>query len=618
MIETIAAALEQRGYTDLTPVQVEVTRAEYDGRDLLVSAQTGSGKTVGFGLAIAPTLLGENGSFGPPAEPLALIIAPTRELAMQVKRELAWLYEKAGAVVASCVGGMDMRAERNALERGAHVVVATPGRLCDHIKRGSFNTGSLRAIVLDEADEMLDLGFREDLEFILGEAPEDRRTLMFSATVPRTIASLAKQYQRNAIRITTATGQAQHADIEYRALNVNPHDIENAVINVLRFYEAGNALVFCNTRQAVNRLTTRFSNRGFAVVALSGELSQNERSHALQAMRDGRARVCVATDVAARGIDLPGLGLVIHADLPSNAETLLHRSGRTGRAGRKGVSALIVPGRARRKAERLLQGAKVQAEWADPPSVADVLARDEERLLSDSVWQEALTDAEREFAGKLLASYSPEQIAAGYLRLHNARVSAPEELSAPEKMASSHERKRDRGKSPREQQPFGESVWFSVSIGRSRKAEPRWLLPMLCRAGNITAKVIGAIRVQEAISFVEIQAQSVDGFVAAVGPQMQLESGVRLTRLDGPPDLSATNAEPEPQPERSHRKPPSPGKFRPKSGSKPKPKSKWQPNGERAEDPKPKRKLKKGGKQPAKFKAKTSKPGKPKPRDRQN
>jgi ATP-dependent RNA helicase DeaD len=301
-----------------------------------------------------------------------------------------------------------------------------------------------------------------------------------------------------------------------------------------------------------------------------------------------------------------------------NAETLLHRSGRTGRAGRKGVSALIVPGRARRKAERLLQGAKVQAEWADPPSVADVLARDEERLLSDSVWQEALTDAEREFAGKLLASYSPEQIAAGYLRLHNARVSAPEELSAPEKMASSHERKRDRGKSPREQQPFGESVWFSVSIGRSRKAEPRWLLPMLCRAGNITAKVIGAIRVQEAISFVEIQAQSVDGFVAAVGPQMQLESGVRLTRLDGPPDLSATNAEPEPQPERSHRKPPSPGKFRPKSGSKPKPKSKWQPNGERAEDPKPKRKLKKGGKQPAKFKAKTSKPGKPKPRDRQN
>ncbi len=647
MIETIAAALEQRGYSTLTPVQAEVTRPEYDGADLLVSAQTGSGKTVGFGLAIAPTLLGEDGRFGPPAEPLALIIAPTRELAMQVKRELAWLYEKAGAVVTSCVGGMDMRAERNALDRGAHIVVATPGRLCDHIKRGSFNTGSLRAIVLDEADEMLDLGFREDLEFILGEAPEDRRTLMFSATVPRAIANLAKQYQRNAIRVTTAAEQTQHADIEYRALNVNPHDVEHAVINVLRFYEAGNALVFCNTREAVNRLTTRFSNRGFPVVALSGELSQNERSHALQAMRDGRARVCVATDVAARGIDLPGLDLVIHADLPSNSETLLHRSGRTGRAGRKGVSALIVPTRARRKAERLLQGAKVQAEWAEPPSAADVLAKDEERLLNDPVWQEELSDTGREFAGKLLASHSPEQIAAAYLRLHNARVSAPEELSAPDPMASSRDRNRDRdrdrAKAPREQESFGDSVWFSISIGRSRKAEPRWLLPMLCRAGNITARSIGAIRVHETMSFVEIQARSVDGFEASIGPQMQLESGVRLTRLDGPPDLSAASIEPVPQEHRADRKPaqdrkpksysgPKPkwqhrdaeagdadAKPKPKpkwqaresegaeAGGKPRPKPKWQHKGARAEDPKPKRKLKKGGKQPSKFKGKPQK-----------
>ena len=192
MIKTIADALEQRGYTELTPVQVEVSKPELGDADLLVSAQTGSGKTVGFGLAIAPTLLGEEDRFGPAGVPLALIIAPTRELAMQVKRELAWLFEKAGVVVASCVGGMDMRSERRFLERGAHIVVATPGRLCDHIKRGSLDISELRAIVLDEADEMLDLGFREDLEFILGEAPRDRRTLMFSATVLRTIATLAK------------------------------------------------------------------------------------------------------------------------------------------------------------------------------------------------------------------------------------------------------------------------------------------------------------------------------------------------------------------------------------------------------------------------------------------
>ena len=185
---------------------------EAAGRDLVVSAQTGSGKTVAFGLAMAGELL-VDGTLPPPGLPLALIIAPTRELALQVKRELAWLYAKAGAVLASCVGGMDSRDERRALARGAHIVVATPGRLRDHIQRGSIDMSALRAVILDEADEMLDLGFREDLEFILGEAPEDRRTLLFSATVPRAIATLAKQYQKDAVRIATTSQNSQHSDI---------------------------------------------------------------------------------------------------------------------------------------------------------------------------------------------------------------------------------------------------------------------------------------------------------------------------------------------------------------------------------------------------------------------
>ncbi|MCW8842167.1 MAG: DEAD/DEAH box helicase, partial [Rhodobacteraceae bacterium] len=368
MKQALADALAHRGYDILTPVQEAVSNPDLIGRDLLVSAQTGSGKTVGFGLAIAPTVLGDAETLPRAGAPLALVIAPTRELALQVKREFAWLYAKAGAVVASCVGGMDMRDERRALERGAHVVVATPGRLRDHIMRSSTDLSALRAVVLDEADEMLDLGFREDLEFILGEAPETRQTLLFSATVPRDIATLAKSYQRNAERIQATSGASQHADIAYRAMQVSQRDTENAIINVLRYYEAPNAIVFANTRAMVNRLTTRLSNRGFSVVSLSGELSQAERTHALQAMRDGRARVCVATDVAARGIDLPNLDLVVHAELPNSHETLLHRSGRTGRAGRKGVSALIVPPKSRRKAERLLQSAKLTPEHCNAPS----------------------------------------------------------------------------------------------------------------------------------------------------------------------------------------------------------------------------------------------------------
>ena len=201
-----------------------------------MSAQTGSGKTLGFGLAIAPTLLGEAEGFDEASAPLALVIAPTRELALQVKRELSWLFAKAGATLASCVGGMDMRDERRALGRGAQIVVATPGRLRDHIMRGSIDLSVLRAVVLDEADEMLDLGFREDLEFILGEAPEDRQTLLFSATVPKSIGQLAKSYQKDAVRVVTKSETAQHADIEYRAMMVAERDTENAVINTLLYH----------------------------------------------------------------------------------------------------------------------------------------------------------------------------------------------------------------------------------------------------------------------------------------------------------------------------------------------------------------------------------------------
>ena len=525
--QTLALALERRGYTSLTPVQEAVTDPELGTGDLLVSAQTGSGKTVGFGLAIADTILGDEERLPSAATPLALVIAPTRELALQVKRELAWLYGEAGAVLASCVGGMDMRDERRALDRGAHIVVATPGRLRDHIMRGSIDLSDLRAVVLDEADEMLDLGFREDLEFILGEAPEERQTLLFSATVPPAIAQLAKSYQRDAKRISTVAEKSQHSDIEYQAMAVAPRDDENAIINVLRYYEAPNAIVFCNTRAMVNRLLSRLSNRGFSVVALSGELSQAERSHALQAMRDGRARVCVATDVAARGIDLPNLELVIHAELPSSHETLLHRSGRTGRAGRKGVSALVVPPKARKKAERLLKMARLEVNWGPAPSADAVRGRDTERMLSDASWSDAPSGAEDEMIQQLTEAFTPAQLAAGYLRLWNASRSAPEELSEVDDK-------------PAKREPFGPSIWFSIAVGRDDGADPRRLLPMLCRAGGITKSDIGAIRIQGDQSYAEIREEKAEGFLETLGAEMVLDDGTAIQKLDTPPNIPAT------------------------------------------------------------------------------
>lgn len=526
MKKTIADALARKGYGALTPVQEAVTQPELEGRDLLVSAQTGSGKTIGFGLAIAPVVLGEGDTFGEAGAPLALIVAPTRELAMQVKRELGWLYADAGAYLASCVGGMDIRDERRALARGAHIVVATPGRLRDHIMRGSIDLGQVRAVVLDEADEMLDLGFREDLEFILEETPGERQTLLFSATVPAAIAKLAESYQRDAQRVSTVGEHKQHTDIEYRAMAVAARDGENAVINVLRYHEAPNAIVFCNTRAMVSRLTARLSNRGFSVVALSGELSQGERSNALQAMRDGRARVCVATDVAARGIDLPNLDLVVHAELPNSHETLLHRSGRTGRAGRKGVSALIVAPSARKKAERLLKFAKLDADWGAAPSAAEVDARDEERMLAADDWQVEITESERASVDQLVEKYTPEQIAAAYLRQYKTRHSAPEELSPVQ------------GDKRAERAPFGPSVWFSVTEGRNQHASPRYLLPMICKAGGITKDDIGAIRIGDELSYVEIRESSVEAFLAAIGPAMKIEGSKEIVQLDKAPGLA--------------------------------------------------------------------------------
>ncbi|WP_299659994.1 DEAD/DEAH box helicase [uncultured Ruegeria sp.] len=526
MKSTLADALKRKGYDTLTPVQEAVSAPALQGRDLLVSAQTGSGKTIGFGLAIAPTILSDAQVFDAAGAPLALVIAPTRELALQVKRELGWLYHDAGAFIASCVGGMDMRDERRALARGAHIVVATPGRLRDHIMRGSIDLTAVRAVVLDEADEMLDLGFREDLEFILEQTPTDRQTLLFSATVPRPITALAARYQRDAERVSTVSERTQHADIEYRAMNVAPRDGENAIINVLRYYEAPNAIVFCNTRAMVSRMTARLSNRGFSVVALSGELSQTERSNALQAMRDGRARVCVATDVAARGIDLPNLDLVIHAELPNSHETLLHRSGRTGRAGRKGVSALIVAPASFKKAQRLLKFAKLTAEWGRAPSAEEINAQDLQRMFASDDWQSNVTETERASVDELVARFSPEQLAAAYVRQYQQRHSAPEELSEIKEAG------------PKPNVHFGPSVWFSLSEGRNENASPRHILPMVCKAGNLTKADVGAIRIADEESYIEIRKSSVPGFLDAIGPQMKIEGKKDIVQLDTAPDFS--------------------------------------------------------------------------------
>ena len=567
----LARALAERNYDSPTPVQTAVLADAAAGRDLLVSAQTGSGKTVAYGLAIAKNLLGDAARFERAAAPLALIVAPTRELALQVHRELAWLYQYADARVVSCVGGMDPRREQRELAAGAHIVVGTPGRLCDHLRRGRLDVSELKAVVLDEADEMLDLGFREDMEFILKTTPESRRTLLFSATLPRGIVALAKQYQQQAFRVEVAGDEGGHADIEYRAIRIAAGDVEHAVVNVLRFFESPGALVFCNTRNAVRHLQAILLERGFSVVALSGELTQNERTQALQALRDGRARVCVATDVAARGIDLPNLDLVIHADLPNDPEVLQHRSGRTGRAGRKGVSVLLVPGARKRRAELLLTQAGIDAVWGTAPTAEEIRKLDQERMLRDTLFAEENTAEDLVLAQAMLAERSPEDIAAALARLYRARLPSPEDILDPGQGSGRSRDDRGRQKddrpsrgddrapgprskpgksSPRHGMAEG-SVWFRAAIGRRKNAEARWLLPMICRRGGVDKHDIGAIRIMDTTTEFEISKTAAESFAAMIR-RPDKEDNIRIELLgDAPQAPSGERSQPPRREERN-------------------------------------------------------------------
>ncbi|MFM5894457.1 MAG: DEAD/DEAH box helicase [Novosphingobium sp.] len=530
--EPLALALAEKGYAEPTSVQAAVLEPEALGRDLVVSAQTGSGKTIAFGIAMLRELLANGAVLPPAAAPLALVIAPTRELALQVSRELAWLCAKANARIATCVGGMDPSKERRALNHGAHIVVGTPGRLRDHLERGAMDLSAIQYIVLDEADEMLDMGFRDDLEEILDAAPDTRRTLMFSATMPRPIAALAQRYQHDALRISTVGDDRGHGDIEYQTVAVSPSDIENAVINLLRFHEAETAMLFCATRDNVRHLHATLVERGFAAVALSGEHSQNERNYALQALRDGRARVCVATDVAARGIDVASLSLVVHVEVPRDAETLQHRSGRTGRAGRKGTAVIIVPYPRRRRVEEMLRRARINATAAEVPSAEMIRERDRQRLFETLLEPVEGTPEELELAQRLLDQRGALDLAVALVRQHSKAMPEPEELIDLSQRGSD-----PRADKSHHREGFDDTVWFRMDIGRRQNADPRWILPLLCRRGHITRNEIGAIRIAANETFFQVP-RSIEA---------KVREALQRTMTEGAEDESGIRIEPSPE-----------------------------------------------------------------------
>jgi len=338
----ICQAVAAAGYTAPTPVQLRVIPEALTGRDLMVSSQTGSGKTAAFMLPALQLLSIPH--VRPGRGPRVLVLVPTRELSQQVTKAAETYGRGAGRVrVVSIVGGMPYPVQNKLLAAGVDVLVATPGRLLDQMQSGRVDLSRLEMLVLDEADRMLDMGFKDDLEAIVAKMPEERQTLLFSATLDSNIANLARAIMRDPTRIAIDAAQARHESIEQRLHLADDMGHKNRLLDhLLRDADMNQAIVFTATKRAADELAQDLLSKGFAVAALHGDMNQGARNRTIQAMHRGRVRVLVATDVAARGIDVQGISHVINYDLPRQAEDYVHRIGRTGRAGRSGTAISLV------------------------------------------------------------------------------------------------------------------------------------------------------------------------------------------------------------------------------------------------------------------------------------
>lgn len=585
--EPLRAAVERRGFTQLSAVQEAALNTLGEAQDLQISSQTGSGKTVALGLIAATSLLDPEAASV--RGPVVLVIVPTRELAAQVRSELDWLYADVPSITLECVtGGTSTGFERQRLARHPRVVVGTPGRLLDHLRSGALHLGDIKQLVLDEADQMLDMGFREDLEAILESTPKERRTHLVSATFPTGILRLAERYQVNPVHVEGTQLGVANEDIEHQAYRVSERDRYAALVNLLLLAGGDRTLVFVNTRAGCAELAEMLSRDGFSAQPLSGELVQAQRTRTLEAFKNGRVSILVATDVASRGLDLPEVGTVIHAAPGLDAEIYTHRSGRTGRAGRKGRSILLVQPRKETRVRRFLSEAGVQAQWLPlpkPEKISKMLAKRARKATWEALDKAPEPSAERiSEAERLLEGKEPAQVLAAMLELHRPRGGPqPRELGADpvEPGARGNYRGQERhngrnqgrgkykghsqqgdgyqrsgyqgGKGRPERQSqyqaarqgggqdrsrFSDNTSFHINWGFAAGATPKRILAHICRRGGIEGREVGAIRLQAHDATFEVVANVAQSFENAVRGRDSRDPHLRIQRAwqkGGPP-----------------------------------------------------------------------------------
>ncbi|MTA69689.1 MAG: DEAD/DEAH box helicase, partial [Actinobacteria bacterium] len=437
------------GYEEPTPIQREAIPHMINGKDLLGQAATGTGKTAAFALPILQLLDMSNDR----PSPVALVLVPTRELAMQVSEAI---YKYGHDLRARCVpiyGGQPIGRQIDALSRGTHVVVATPGRALDHIRKKTLKLDNIKMVVLDEADEMLDMGFAEDLEAILESTPKERQTVLFSATMPPRIDSIARRHQREPIRITIQRSSTEAGTlplVKQSAYMIPRHHKAAALGRILDIEAPEAAIVFCRTRGEVDQLTETLNGRGYRAEALHGGMDQEQRDRVMGRFRSGVAELLIATDVAARGLDIDHLTHVVNYDVPSAPESYVHRIGRVGRAGREGVAITLAEPREQRQLQNIERLTKQKIPFEKVPSVEALRAR--QMALTTETLREALASAPQErfesVLTELLQEFNIEQIALAAIKLtHDADQSSLDEVHIPDLSQGDTRDRRDRGDS---------------------------------------------------------------------------------------------------------------------------------------------------------------------------
>jgi ATP-dependent RNA helicase DeaD len=506
----LVSVLEELGYEEPTPIQRDAIPPLLVGRDLLGQAATGTGKTAAFAL---PLLQRAFADAHKGKQPRVLVLVPTRELAMQVAEAMYRYGRNLGARVMPIYGGQSITQQFRSLQRGVDVVVATPGRALDHLRRGTLDLGQVGAVVLDEADEMLDMGFAEDLEAILGQLPSARQTALFAATMPKRITAIAERHLKDPARLIipdekVAKGAAPR--VRQVAYLVSRAQKVDALGRVLDLETPASALVFCRTRGEVETLTQTLNGRGYRAEALHGGMSQRDRDRVMRRFREGTAELLLATDVAARGLDIGRLSHVINYDVPPAPESYVHRIGRTGRAGREGVAITLAEPRERpllRNIERLT-GRRL--ELGTMPTVADLRARRLE--LTRASLREAVVAGGAEPFRALVESLSGEfdvlDVAAAAVKLAHEASERPEppREAAPERPALT------------KQPPAGAADFarLYVSIGQDAGIKPGDIVGAIAGEGESTDGVVGAVEIEQRFSLVDVREDRADEVLEAL------------------------------------------------------------------------------------------------------